>query len=242
MMECHDNNKDLPNVPPSLELIICHQKQRFNWDCGVSCVQMVLSPDLRTELHNNFNEVCREEGFNKSTWTIDLCYLLLRYGVKHCFCTITLGINPGYETQSFYSKVLRKDERRVMQRFSEAKERGIDVQEKSLTHLELIQHLALNGPIILLTNSSLLACETCKSMKLLSELRHWLPWSVNYNGHYVVLCGYNLAKKKFYYHNPSLHDRICCMSFTAMDEARCSYGTDEDVILIYSNNFGRKVS
>ena len=44
-----------------------------------------------------------------STWTIDLVYLLHRYGVQQQYCTITPGIDPGYHRQSFYGygKVLR---------------------------------------------------------------------------------------------------------------------------------------
>jgi hypothetical protein len=30
---------------------------------------------------------------------------------------------------------------------------------------------------------------------------------------------------------------VCAMSFATLDEARCSYGTDEDAILIYSKSW-----
>ena len=44
-----------------------------------------------------------------STWTIDLVYLLHRYGVQQRYFTITRGIDPGYHRQSFYGygRVLR---------------------------------------------------------------------------------------------------------------------------------------
>lgn len=55
-----------------------HIQQRFNWDCGIACVMMLLSPQQREEFEANFNNICAEEGFHQSTWTVDLCYLLKR--------------------------------------------------------------------------------------------------------------------------------------------------------------------
>ncbi|PNF36938.1 Protein GUCD1 [Cryptotermes secundus] len=218
---------------PRLELQLTHHRQRYNWDCGVSCVLMVLEPKTREHLLLNFKEICKEEGFNESTWSIDLCYLLKRYGVSHLYCTITLGIHPSHRGQSFYDKVLQKDEERVTRRFLNAAERGITVRKASLTCKDLVRHLSESGPIILLTNAALLCCDICKENRLASELRGCLPWGTAYTGHYIVLCGYNLSSEKFLYHNPSFKNRVCMMSFAKLDEARCSYGTDEDAILVY---------
>ncbi|KAI5638747.1 guanylylate cyclase domain-containing protein [Phthorimaea operculella] len=55
-----------------------HYRQRFNWDCGVSCVLMLLPGDQRRQFLENFTDICKDEGFGESTWTIDLCYLLKR--------------------------------------------------------------------------------------------------------------------------------------------------------------------
>lgn len=55
-----------------------HFRQRYNWDCGVSCVLMLLPVPQREEMLDKFEMICQDEGFNQSTWTIDLCYLLKR--------------------------------------------------------------------------------------------------------------------------------------------------------------------
>ncbi|KAJ9587308.1 hypothetical protein L9F63_019164 [Diploptera punctata] len=230
-----ENSESEEDIPTKLEIQLSHHRQRYNWDCGVSCIIMILPKAKRDHLLNNFNKVCAEENFNKSTWSIDLCYMLRRYEVKHLYCTITLGIHPGYHGQTFYEKILQKDGERVMRRFKEAAGIGIKISQKSISCHDLVQHLAFSGPVILLTDASLLQCDVCKLNRLTSELRSCLPWTTNYTGHYIVLCGYNLGSKKFLYHNPSFKKRICMMSFTSLDEARCSYGTDEDAILIYSN-------
>ena len=54
----------------------------------------------------------------------------------------------------------------------------------------------------------------------------------SFQGHYVVACGYDLPKQKIIYRNPSLCDRECMMSFQKFQEARESYGTDDDVIFV----------
>ena len=53
-----------------------HYAQKSYWDCGVSCVVMALEGESRSRLLDNLEQVCEREGFNKSTWTIDLAYML----------------------------------------------------------------------------------------------------------------------------------------------------------------------
>lgn len=77
-----------------------------------------------------------------------------------------------------------------------------------------------------------------------------MPWRTTYQGHYIVLCGYDIERQKVFYRNPSFDDRkfffitkfsnklvdvtdVCQMSLSILEEARKSYGTDEDVIFIY---------
>lgn len=56
-----------------------------------------------------------------------------------------------------------------------------------------------------------------------------------YEGHYIVLCGYNADKCVIFYHNPSLKEVECCVSISSFEEARKSYGTDEDIIFVNIN-------
>ena len=53
-----------------------------------------------------------------------------------------------------------------------------------------------------------------------------------FSGHYVLAVGFDIPKRKIYYRNPTLRDRVCVMSFDRFDEARNSYGTDKDVIFV----------
>ena len=110
---------------------ICHKswhvKQAFDWDCGVSCIRMLISseshrwgkkyfnptdfwviqtqnwcsvilvwPYSRTNILSELSQISEEEGFGKSTWTIDLCYLLKRLGfINFEYCSVTLSIIAG---------------------------------------------------------------------------------------------------------------------------------------------------
>ena len=68
-------------MPPVKKYEVLHYQQRSHWDCGVSCVLMTVDKTLRDHILANFKQVCDEEGFGTSTWTIDLCFLLLRANV-----------------------------------------------------------------------------------------------------------------------------------------------------------------
>ncbi|KAK9876444.1 hypothetical protein WA026_012757 [Henosepilachna vigintioctopunctata] len=46
------------------QINVKHHTQNSNWDCGISCLLMVLPEDSRCFLLNNKFEICREEGFN----------------------------------------------------------------------------------------------------------------------------------------------------------------------------------
>lgn len=96
------------DIPPCVKRDLSHFKQRFNWDCGVTCVLMVLSDHDRACFLTNFEQICKEEGFNHSTWTIDLCYLLRRFNVLHNYYTTTLGVHPGYRGHTYYDKILNE--------------------------------------------------------------------------------------------------------------------------------------
>ncbi|XP_072381594.1 protein GUCD1 isoform X2 [Diabrotica undecimpunctata] len=217
--------------PEKLHIQLTHYKQKWNWDCGVSCVLMVLSKKKREELLENFSQICKNEGFNKSTWTIDLCYLLKRFDVPHIFYTVTLGVHEGYRGNSFYTSILSKDENRINTRFKEAEHAGVFVRKKSVSILDIIAHL-INGPVIALTNARILSCDICKLNKISSEFRKCIPWPATYQGHYIVICGYDVPTRKFFYRNPSFSDRVCIIPMDIFDLARKSYGTDEDIIFI----------
>lgn len=107
--------------------------------------------------------LCLFDIFIHSTWTIDLCYLLSRYNIKHIYYTITIGINPNYISKRYYKNVLTRDYERISAKFTAAGQHGLIVERKSIETAELLDHLAKYGPIIALTNANQLQCEICDS-------------------------------------------------------------------------------
>ncbi|CAB3245530.1 unnamed protein product [Arctia plantaginis] len=208
-----------------------HYKQRYSWDCGVSCVIMLLSEEQRTEMLENFDRICQEEGFNQSTWTIDLCYLLKRFDIQHVMYTELLGVNESYKKQGYYNKIIDMDRDRVLQRFDAAVSAGIVVEQHSLTSEELVAHLSRHGPVVVLVDSGLLVCDLCRHNKIKAEFRRCFGGS--YSGHYVVVVGY--SRGKLLYRDPALSPRLCAASPARLARAARAKGTDHDVILVYND-------
>lgn len=98
-----------------------------------------------------------------STWTIDLCYLLHRFGIRHIYTTITVGVNPEFRSHDYYGPILWKDHIRVSNKFDTAACDGLSIQKRTVDNRLLLDHLAKNGPIIALTNGELLHCDLCSS-------------------------------------------------------------------------------
>ncbi|KAK9876439.1 hypothetical protein WA026_012752 [Henosepilachna vigintioctopunctata] len=130
--------------------------------------------------------------------------------------------------------IVIRDEERVNKRFQDAEKHGIIICQGTISCSSILKHLPL-GPVIILTNAKLLSCDVCKYNKLTSEVQKMLRWPVTYQGHYIVLCGFDVETQRVYYRNPTLTDRICVMPIRTLDDARKSYGTDEDTILIYNS-------
>ncbi|CAG0887789.1 unnamed protein product [Darwinula stevensoni] len=209
-----------------------HVQQRLHWDCGLACVAMVLPDDKRDQFLANLPAICHEEGFGESTWSIDLAYLLSRVSVPHVYCTITFGVNPGHSREAFYDRIIGKDRHRVTMRFEQAAARGVKVEQREVSLEEILSHLRYRGPVILLTDANRLLCTRCTYNRISLDAAACCPFRCPYQGHYIVACGYSLTQQRVFYRNPSLGDRVCCMPFETLEDARSAYGTDEDVIFV----------
>ncbi|XP_053557962.1 protein GUCD1 isoform X1 [Bombina bombina] len=214
-------------------------QQSYHWDCGLACARMVLQY-LNLLHENTFQAAMQELHLTKSIWTIDLAYLMHYFGVKHRFCTQTLGVDKGYKHQSFYRKHFDSEENRVNQLFVQAKARGVHVEKRTVTIQDLQEHLSQGNVAIVLVNAVLLLCDLCPSrVKYCCFLpigQKCFCRSSDYQGHFIVLCGYNKSSGSLFYNNPGYADRLCRTSINNFEEARSSYGTDEDILFIYVNS------
>ena len=56
----------------------------------------------------------------------------------------------------------------------------------------------------------------------------------SFAGHYVVLVGYDDYKKVVFYLNPSVSKPLSYTSYDSFERARKAFGTDEDILFIYT--------
>ncbi|XP_055405697.1 protein GUCD1 isoform X2 [Bubalus kerabau] len=210
-------------------------QQLYHWDCGLACSRMVLR--YLGQLDDaEFERALQELRLTRSIWTIDLAYLMRRFGVRHRFCTQTLGVDKGYRNQSFYRKHFDTEETRVNQLFAQAKTCKVLV-EKWVSVQDIQAHLAQGHVAIVLVNSGVLRCDLCSSPPKYCCFTPSGPRcfcrSPDYQGHFIVLRGYSRAAGCVFYNNPAYADRMCSASISNFEEARTSYGTDEDILFVY---------
>ncbi|CAG0918852.1 unnamed protein product [Notodromas monacha] len=196
-------------LPETRLVEVTHVRQRFTWDCGIACVSMMLYPEQRKDLLGNLLKIAEEEGFQKSTWTIDLAYLLKRFNIPCQFRTLTKGVDPSFSSKSFYQTFMNKDHPRVLRKFEEAEQHGIDVQLESVPMDTILRHLNKHGPVIVLTNARLLYCKNCGHNAPMRMLRNIFPTDgKGFDGHYITVVGYSLRNRRIYYRNPALKDAM----------------------------------
>ncbi|KAJ3668908.1 hypothetical protein LUZ60_010858 [Juncus effusus] len=203
-----------------------HVRQTFNWDCGLACVLMV----IRTLGIENY-DITDLENFCSTTsiWTVDLAYLLHKFSVNFSFLTITLGVNPHYSAESFYREQLQDDSGRVGELFGKAVNEGINIQCRSISVNEISLRI-LSGRYI--------AVALVDKTKLISpwmNTTEYLNEESDYMGHYVVICGYDADCGEFEIRDPASSRKYERVSMESLDEARKSFGTDEDILLVSLN-------
>ncbi|XP_023942016.2 protein GUCD1 [Bicyclus anynana] len=182
---------------------------------------MILSETHRKEFYDDFSRICLEEGFGQSTWTIDLCYLLKRFHIKHRMYTSSQAANNRCHSKEIVD--------RVRNRFTNAPYNGIKVMDGVLSTKQLTAHVVTAGPAIALVDAALLSCDWCKHNSLQSEFRR--IFGGIYQGHYIVVVGWSAGK--LLYHNPARKHQLCATTLKRLHAARSAPGTDYDVILIY---------
>uniref|UniRef100_A0A1J3J5G0 Protein GUCD1 n=1 Tax=Noccaea caerulescens TaxID=107243 RepID=A0A1J3J5G0_NOCCA len=217
-------------LPSSSYMEVPHVHQLASWDCGLACVLMVLRASGITSCTiEDLTEICS----TNSIWTVDLAYLLQKFCVEFSYFTITFGANPNYSIEDFYKEQLPEDLVRVDYLFRKAHESGIIIQCRSVSIHE-ISCLLLSGSYIAIA----LVDQDKLSKSWLEEVIVAGLHNSNssYTGHYIVICGYDAVRDEFEIRDPAsskIHERI---SAKCLENARKSYGTDEDLLLINLEN------
>ncbi|KAM6582350.1 hypothetical protein CsatB_009352 [Cannabis sativa] len=229
------NGKCSVSVLPSSYIVdVPHVNQLYSWDCGLACVLMVFRTfSINVHSIESLAELC----CTTSIWTVDLAYLLQKFSVSFSYYTVTFGANPNYSVETFYKEQLPNDLIRVDMLFKKSLEAGINIQCRSLS-IEEISLLILSGEYI--------AVALVDQYKL---SRSWLKdvfisdisdINSGYTGHYVIICGYDTETDEFEIRDPASSRKHIKISSDCLEEARKSFGTDEDLLLISLDEIDRK--
>ncbi|KAG8390049.1 hypothetical protein BUALT_Bualt01G0043000 [Buddleja alternifolia] len=223
----HSSNKDQCKTSTSSHFVkVPHINQQHTWDCGLACVQMVLSAlgvyDCNIQ---ELEDLCR----TTSIWTVDLAYLLQKFSISFTYCTVTLGANPDFSVETFYKEQLPNDLVRVNMLFREAREAGICIECRSVSIKEISEFI-LSGKYVAIA----LVDQYKLSHSRLDDvcISDFYSGSPGYTGHYVVICGYDAVANEFEIRDPASsrkHERITSW---CLEQAHKSFGTDEDLLLI----------
>jgi len=230
-------------------ILLPHEQQHFNWDCGIACLRMVLKyfdKNQNGELMQQFSKM----GLGTSVWTIDLAYLLTAFAIENQLSTVTLGVDANYADVEFYASHLSRDNLRVNQLFRDAHLKGVKVVQERVSMDDIVDFLDKRQPIIILIDWKKMSCLHCCAVLRLSEkLKDSMMEMLNgspdsetddsksnrgYQGHYVCLTGVDRERRLIYFSNPSAKHPVCVTSVEEVETARKSYGTDEDLIFIFN--------
>lgn len=210
-----------------------HDRQAFHWDCGISCLRMVLKyfgKNEKGQLSGHFLAL----GLKTSIWTIDLAYLLTRFGVGMRMSTLTLGVDKNYAGVDFYSGHLNEDDLRVNKMFREAQSAGVTVVQEGVTMETITRHLESRRVILILIDWKKLGCLHCSPRRRSIFRNNYAEEKGNrgYQGHFICLTGFDKERNLIYFSNPAADLPVCVCNAEDLDRARKSYGTDEDIIFV----------
>jgi hypothetical protein len=73
-------------------LLLPHYQQQGHWDCGITCLRMVLAAYNLEFTTDQLQKLCG----TTSIWTADLANILFQLRVPFRFHTVTLGVCPEF--------------------------------------------------------------------------------------------------------------------------------------------------
>lgn len=227
----------LSNVP--------HIRQKTTWDCGVTCVEMILG-----WLRDGHSTVKRAQLLSfiqtESIWTVDLVLLLdhcLRckdVDARYLFCTSALQVNTNLHQFAYYETAFDKDRERVSRIFDLIRYEKMPVVEHRRLPMEEVVKLVQRPDCIaiVLVDNSILTQQTIGCPNVCEQ---------TYSGHYVLLIGTSsdptevaeVETTDYPYclvlRNSGCDKESMFVSVELLEKAWRSPGTDEDIVFIVNH-------
>jgi len=219
---------------------LMHIEQTELWDCGVTCLSMILQS---MQKENSTLAELKKQHFGTITWTLNLAYILHEYKIPYTYYTRSTKINVNYETDVFslQQKVPEKEMFLKQLELVLEKEKNIEVNNIQIIrggiNSNQLKNFLLSGNVaITLVNSLLIGCKHCHSNLFQgNQMSKLVIDGEPFRGHYILIVGYNQEKDVFLYKNPSSSQSVCFAPSSVVEEARRSYGTEENIIIVSIN-------
>lgn len=185
-------------------------------DCGPIALQIVLQYYGQDVSLERLKRLCRSQH-DGVTMTLGIACAAQKLGYKTIFLSESLGQN-NFEDIEYYQIMGDEDLEALAQLIKkEAYDLGVDMQEKTITLLELLKYLDEGTvPIVLVDWGTIAGKE--------------------FTGHIVPIVGYD--KKNVYIHQPGPANPTPFLRVekSLFDAARKKRGTDQDIVLILDTN------
>ena len=124
-----------------------HVVQKFDWDCGIACIQMILLKLGQIFDDSALYDLLPTLGIGESVWTIDLANILRHLNIDCVYYTVTCGVDPGYKDETYYKDDFDTEQTRVNQLFEKATEMGIEIVKRYISYLTRILYNYINQNI-----------------------------------------------------------------------------------------------
>ncbi|KAL7447229.1 hypothetical protein ACHAXM_011221 [Skeletonema potamos] len=192
---------------------IGHIHQVDTWDCGLSCIEMVINWLQSNTWHATQEEKEEQRRWmmdfvkTKSLWTIDLVILLqqmlqlpvdsnsLTSSCSYVFCSNRFGVDESYNNLHYYKDAFSEDELRVKRLFVQAEQLKLPLMQVSHMSLNILIEIISREnvvAIVLLDNTIYNQQSNSSSAETTSKIHD--QSDLSYSGHYVVLCGISREK------------------------------------------------
>lgn len=198
-----------------MKLKVPFYKQTTEMNCGPTALKMVFSY-FGKEFDADLIE--KEAGIKqgKAVSTIRLAIASASLGFKTKFFSKSLYFDEKNLELDFYKQHGDLDIEESKTLIKEAKIKGVELNEKTISLGELLSYLSQDSlPIVLLDWNLIIGKEK------------------SYQGHFVPIVGYD--KDSVYVHNQGFTDTrpFFKIKKERFDKARKARGTDEDILVIY---------
>lgn len=221
---------------------LVHFRQTEAWDCGLTCLAMLLSKTGRENADlDSLKKYQVETHHTTVVWTVCLAYIVKHFHFKNSYMhTTEKNISANYSTDIDTLQQVPPEEakfkvalEKAISLVQHAPEHGVHIFEGVVSGKEWREKIMAGKVAVVLINSLIFGCLECAAKYY--DGKHLCPMPTHgnpYRGHYILIIGYNAQQDVYLYKNPDCEKEICFVPAKVLHKSRKSYGTQQNVIFV----------